>query len=204
MSHTDTDALQEIRGSELGHLLSSRGLTMEMLRALPAAQQDRALEVIHRAVRRLPIEQLRALDLSNRFEEQLETVGYLQALHDEHVVTVEAQRREIEVLRSQLGAAYHETAKLQVELENRAEALGALALAASLIREHASPVDDERWGQVLNAAYACGASSPVMVEMAEDPAPEFRPFAEMSSNVIYLPPRRQREAALSPPVSDSF
>lgn len=204
MTHANNDALQEVRSSELGIVLSSSGLTMSMLTALPAEERDRALELVNRAVRRLPIEQLRAFDLSDRFEEQLETLAHHQGLNDEYLVTVEAQRREIEALRAQLQASYLETATLQVEVERRNEAFCALALAASLIREDASPVDDARWDQVLTAAYACGASTPSRVDADEVPAPVFRPFAAAGSKVIHLPPRRTREAALAPPENDSF
>lgn len=204
MTHANNDALQEVRSSELGIVLSSSGLTMSMLTALPAEERDRVLELVNRAVRRLPIAQLRAFDLSDRFEEQLETLAHHQNLNDEYLITLETQRREIESLRTQLQAAYLESATLQVEVERRNEAFGALALAASLIREDASPVDDARWDQVLTAAYACGASTPSRVDADEVPAPVFRPFAEASSKVIHLPPRRTREAALAPPENDSF
>lgn len=203
MNHHN-DVLQEVRSSELGMILSSSGLTMPMLLALPADEQDRMLELVNRAVRRLPIEQLRSFDLSDRFEEQLETLAHYQGLNDEYTVTIEAQRREVEALRKQLQSSYFENATLQVEVERRSEAFGALSLAASLIREDASPVDDPRWDQVLTSAYACGAATPTHAFSDSVAAPVFRPFAEVGDNVIHLPPRRSPDAALTPPENESF
>lgn len=203
MSHHN-DALQDVRSSELGIILSSSGLTMPMLLALPEDEQQRMLELVNRAVRRLPIEQLRAFDLSDRFEEQLETLAHHQGLNDEYLLTIEAQRREIEALQRQLHSSYYENATLQVEVERRNEAFGALSLAASLIREDASPVDDARWDQVLTSAYACGAATPTPAFPVEVAAPVFRPFAEVGDNVIQLPARRPVEAALTMPENESF